>query len=54
VLVNGIFNLNPFRDEIFQELARILKPGGTVFAAELVLQAPLNYQERRGAENWFS
>lgn len=54
VLVNGIFNLNPFRDEIFQELARILKPGGTVFAAELVLQAPLDYQERRGAENWFS
>lgn len=54
VLVNGIFNLNPFRDLIFQEIARILKPGGTVFGAELVLQAPLDRRERRGAESWFS
>ncbi len=39
-LVNGIFNLNPARAAIFAELARVLKPGGVVFAAELVLTAP--------------
>jgi SAM-dependent methyltransferase len=54
VLVNGIFNLNPFRDEIFSELARIVKPGGSVFGAELVLQAPLQETSRAGAANWFS
>jgi SAM-dependent methyltransferase len=54
VLVNGIFNLNPFRDEIFRELARIVKPGGSVFGAELVLQAPLPETSRAGAANWFS
>ena len=54
VLVNGIFNLNPFRDEIFGELARIVKPGGSVFGAELVLQAPLPEKARAGAANWFS
>ena len=33
-LVNGIFNLNQARDAIFRELARVVKPGGTVYAAE--------------------
>jgi arsenite methyltransferase len=54
VLVNGIFNLNPFRDEIFRELARIVRPGGSVFGAELVLRAPLQETSRVGAANWFS
>jgi ubiquinone/menaquinone biosynthesis C-methylase UbiE len=53
-LVNGVFNLNPFRDEIFRELARIIKPGGTVFGAELVLHSPLQETSRAGAANWFS
>ena len=37
-LVNGIFNLKPERSKIFTELARVVKPGGCVFAAELVLR----------------
>ena len=53
-LANGIFNLNPFRDELFSELARIVKPGGSVFGAELVLRAPLQEASRAGAANWFS
>ncbi len=54
VLVNGIFNLNPFRDAIFRELARIVAPGGAVFGAELVLRAPLTVEQRAGSDNWFS
>lgn len=53
-LVNGIFNLNPFRGSIFTELARVLTPGGAVFGAELVLQVPLEQSDRVGAANWFS
>ena len=41
VIVNGIFNLNPFRDQFFQELARVVKPGGTVWSAEIILKEPL-------------
>ena len=37
-LVNGIFNLNPERSKIFTELARVVKPEGCVYAAELVLR----------------
>jgi len=54
VLVNGIFNLNPRRDAIFRELARIAKPGGSVFGAELILRAPLAEDQRAGDANWFS
>ncbi len=39
-LVNGIFNLNPNRAAIFAELARVVRKGGTVFAAELILTRP--------------
>jgi arsenite methyltransferase len=53
-LINGLFNLNPSRERIFCELARVLKPGGVVFAAELVLNAPLPEEERKSATNWFS
>lgn len=53
-LINGIFNLNPYRREIFRELARIVKPGGGVFGAELVLRDALPETLRSGGANWFS
>jgi SAM-dependent methyltransferase len=53
-IVNGIFNLNPWRDSIFSELARVLKCGARVFGAELVLQAPLASEQRFNTANWFS
>jgi len=40
VLANGIFNLNPLRDKIFGEIKRVLKPGGSVFAAEIIFSIP--------------
>lgn len=53
-LANGIFNLNPQRDLIFRELARVVKAGGAVYASELVLREPLPAEDRQGAANWFS
>ncbi|MHB8735539.1 MAG: class I SAM-dependent methyltransferase [Terriglobales bacterium] len=52
-LVNGIFNLNPRRSEIFAELARTVRPGGQVLAAEIIRA------EGRGPmpatdDNWFA
>jgi len=52
-LVNGIFNLNPARECIFHELARVVRTGGTVHAAELILSAPLPAAEHNAA-NWFA
>jgi len=53
-LVNGIFNLNPGRKEIFAELARVVRRSGLVYAAELILAAPLSEQERTDESSWFS
>lgn len=53
-LTNGIFNLNPQRAEIFGELARVVRPGGTLYGAELILVDSLPERERTSATNWFA
>lgn len=53
-LVNGIFNLNPFRAELFRELARMIRPAGRLFGAELILVEPLTEAELTSSTNWFA
>jgi arsenite methyltransferase len=53
-LVNGIFNLNPERESMFRELSRVMKPGGTVYAAELILREPLAPDFNATEKNWFA
>lgn len=53
-LVNGIFNLNPAREAIFPELARVVRPGGAVYAAEIILQNPLPQEKINSDANWFA
>lgn len=53
-LVNGIFNLNPARERIFGELARVLRTGGAVYVAELILNEFAPEAQMLGATEWFS
>jgi ubiquinone/menaquinone biosynthesis C-methylase UbiE len=53
-LANGIFNLNPARECIFHELARVVREGGAVYSAELILSAPLPRVQQQNAANWFA
>ena len=53
-LVNGIFNLNPARSQIFQQLGSVVRSGGAVYAAELVLSGPLPEDQRTSEANWFA
>jgi arsenite methyltransferase len=53
-LVNGIFNLNPARTAIFRELARVLRPRGVVYAAELMLAAELPSNVSQSDDDWFA
>lgn len=53
-LVNGIFNLNPDRDPVFRELARVLRPGATLAGAELILKEPVAVPENPSPDSWFS
>ena len=53
-LVNGIFNLNPSRNELFQELVRVIRPGGALYGAEIILSDPMDDEKRTGLASWFS
>lgn len=53
-LANGIFNLNPARAVIFRELARVVRAGGAVFTAELILRTPLPAGTRFSEADWFA
>jgi len=53
-LVNGIFNLNPLRSDIFAELVRVLRPGGAVYAAELILRELLPQEVLDSEPDWFA
>jgi arsenite methyltransferase len=53
-LVNGIFNLNPAREEIFSELARVTRPGAHLYAAELVLKRPRPGAAEPADMDWFA
>lgn len=53
-LVNGIFNLNPHRQAIFHELARVLRSGGSAYCAELILIEPLQAADQACPANWFA
>lgn len=53
-LVNGIFNLNPARKQILSELARVLRPCGHAYVAELILARPLPETDRTSESNWFA
>lgn len=53
-LVNGIFNLNPKRDAIFRELVRVVRQGGAVYAAELILREPLPPEIKNSETDWFA
>jgi arsenite methyltransferase len=52
--VNGIFNLNPARAEIFRELARVVRASGHVYVAELVLQEAVSKPDHFTEAEWFA
>jgi arsenite methyltransferase len=52
--VNGIFNLNPARAEIFRELTRVVRANGHVYVAELVLQEAVSKPGHFTDAEWFA
>lgn len=52
-IVNGIFNLSPNREQVFAELARVVRKGGRVYAAELILNGVLLSESSCSLDNWF-
>ncbi len=54
VLVNGIFNLNPHRDQVFTELSRVVKNGGKVYTAEMIFAEAVKTRKACHLSDWFA
>ena len=52
VISNGVVNLAPDKLQVFQEIRRVLKPGGYLFLADVVVQRELTLDARSNPELW--
>ncbi|NIO07358.1 MAG: methyltransferase domain-containing protein [Deltaproteobacteria bacterium] len=52
VISNGVINLSPDKDRAFREIARVLKPGGRLYLADVVVQRELTLAARSDVDLW--
>lgn len=49
---NGMINLSPEKRQVFAELHRVLRPGGWVQFADIVIETELSEAALNGIELW--
>lgn len=52
VISNGVLNLAPDKSEVFEEIRRVLRPGGYLFLADVVVQRELTLDARSNPDLW--
>lgn len=50
---NGVFNLSPQKERAMREVWRVLRPGGRLIAAEIVLTEAVADRDRATLQDWF-
>ena len=52
VISNGVLNLSPLKDQTYRELFRVLKPGGRLQVADIVLKGDLGAEVTASLDAW--
>lgn len=52
VISNGVLNLVPEKEKAFQEILRVLRPGGRIQIADIVVKKELDEDIRRNIDLW--
>ncbi len=52
VISNGVVNLSPDKQQVFKEIVRVLKPGGQLFLADVIVQRELSDEARSDPDIW--